>query len=212
MHKTLCVLVFAAVFLMAGPSWAYETTNPCGVTCTGPGYPTFTYGNGPAVQHPELVLIFWQDSASEQWTNNSNSPTMSKWIGYVNQLVNSAYMAGIGQYAASGGYIGRPRFSGWAPTYTGNAPKSGHTTSQFTSQDSIDITNQLIQNGLVPPPISYTYNGHTVTDDVLYVVIVPTSNPFPLSDPYCPSSFVGYARGCNVITQDSPTGTMFLSR
>ncbi len=30
MNKILCLAVVLAVFLMADPSWAYKTTNPCG--------------------------------------------------------------------------------------------------------------------------------------------------------------------------------------
>jgi hypothetical protein len=120
-HLVYVALVTAGL-LAARPSQAYKETNPCGY-CSNP---TLSQGNGKA-QHPEVVLIFWQDSGTQQWSSNSNSPTMSQYIGYLNQLVNSAYTAGLNQYAGSGGFIARPRFSGWAPTYTGTSPL-GHTS------------------------------------------------------------------------------------
>jgi hypothetical protein len=72
------VALFASTALSARPSYAYKEVNPCSF-CSNP---QLSQGNG-LTQHPEVVLIFWQDSGTEQWSNNTNSPTMSQYIGYL---------------------------------------------------------------------------------------------------------------------------------
>lgn len=83
--------------------------NGAGITCTGT--PNFT-NQGPwgtsYQQHPEIVLIFWQDALSgsgAEWTNNTNTPTMGSVIAETASVVNSAFYGVLGQYASvpSGG-------------------------------------------------------------------------------------------------------------
>jgi hypothetical protein len=103
-------------------------------------------------------------------------------------------MAGLNQYAGPGGYIARPRFSGFAPIYTGLSPLNNPTT-HYSIEDAIAIINSEINAGLVPPPIQYAYNGETITDDVIYMVLVPQSHVITSGSCYL-------ADGCNAQVQD----------
>jgi hypothetical protein len=144
---------------------------PAGSSCAS-GKAVGTTSNG-RVQHPELVMLFWQDKNNqgyqwETWSRFANTPTQSQLVGAALGLVNSPYYASLWQY---GGLYARPRLSPYATLVTGppDLSPSSTTTASFQDTDLEYLINQQIAAGLVPPPAQ--------GDDVLYVVILPETSP-----------------------------------
>src|ERR1019366_524378 len=170
-HARLCLMsaaVCAICLCMASSAYGYKVYNPCGLYCndlTHDWEPSAGPGNGK-IQHPELVLIFWQDTTNELWTYNTNSPTMGQYIGWAKTLANSQWSSGFSQYGGSNGQISRLRVSAYAPLFTGYPPNGTyHTTLTYEWADIKSIINYEIDQGVVPQP--------KANDDVLYAVLVP---------------------------------------
>lgn len=108
----LMTTILAAV-LVGAPrdSFALYSSGYCtsNVTCSNWNVGT---SNG-LIQHPEIVLIFWQDLA-EQWANGnggSPNPTQTQLVGSSLALINSPYYNALSYYGvAGGGYIARPEW------------------------------------------------------------------------------------------------------
>ena len=162
--------VCAICLCMASSAYGYKVYNPCGLYCndlTHDWEPSAGPGNGK-IQHPELVLIFWQDTTNELWTYNTNSPTMGQYIGWAKTLANSQWSSGFSQYGGSNGQISRLRVSAYAPLFTGYPPNGTyHTTLTYEWADIKSIINYEIDQGVVPQP--------KANDDVLYAVLVPSN-------------------------------------
>jgi len=177
--------VLVALSASSAPAFAFRASNPSyctsEVTCTG-GTPNATSNNGHT-QHPEVVILFWQDGSNvaagrgHQWeTGNalSNDPTRSYLIGSSVSLMNTAYFGSLQQYGIGDyypGFVGRPRLAPIAPIVTG-IPKnsgSGTTTSSFFLDDVSNVIVQEIEAGAVPPPSG--------GDDVIYLVFLPQASP-----------------------------------
>ena len=201
MRVGFLVAAAALVVLVASstPAFAFKASNPpyCRnqVTCTN-GRPSVTPNNGQT-QHPEVVVMFWQDGDNvpvgrrDQWnTGNplSNDPTRSYLIGSSVSLMNTAYFASLQQYGIGKnfpGFVGRPRLAPFAPIITGRPKSSGSgtTTSSFFLSDISNVIVQEIAAGAVPPPSG--------ADDVIYVVFLPRASPGTRS------TLCNGAGGCN---------------
>ncbi len=195
----LAAAVVAALAASSSPAFAFRASNPSyctdQVTCAG-GEPSVTSNNGHT-QHPEVVILFWQDGAEApanerlQWeTGNpiSNDPTRSSLIGSTVSLMNTAYFASLQQYGIGGynpGFVGRPRLAPFAPVFTGTPDNSGSgtTTSSFFLSDISNVILQEIEAGVVPPPSG--------ADDVIYLVFLPEASPGTRS------TLCNGAGGCN---------------
>lgn len=175
MALATCVATRAA-HALTGPATLPQTTRGNTWVCTSPGVTS----NSPLTeaQHPEIVLIFWEDSVSgpvwsQDHDNNNNPPpvTYGQWIAWTLSLVNGPYFAGLSQYGSpgdltnTGGGISPPRMSPMAPIWNTAAPSGGNTGNFFKS-DVQSIIEQEILNGAVP-------NIPQPLDDMLYVVIPP---------------------------------------
>ena len=166
--------VFAIILLFACPVSAYSRSGTLGVTCNGVngGTPTVSSSNGK-VQHPEIVLIFWQDSPAEQWTNGNGgngNPTMTQLVGDSLALANSSFYGTLVNYSGSG-LIAMPRVAATVPLVTGSSGlPSGATTSNFDETDIITIVNNEVAAGAIPPAND---------DDTVYVVFVPANSSAP---------------------------------
>jgi hypothetical protein len=157
-------------------------------------------------QHPEIVLIFWEDSVSGPvWSQYAGAPSPSygEWVGWTKSLVNTPYFAGLAQYGdyqGQSGQISRPRMSAHAPIYEGPAVEVitdgiGYRrlfkyTNNFTRADVQSIIQAEIGRGTVPP----------LTDDGALYVVIPPPNTWA-SD--CPKA------GCNDWVQDPTTGLAY---
>jgi len=138
--------------------------------------PTPLAGNG--VQHPEIVLIFWEDEVSGPvWSQghdkkgNPPSITYGQIVGSALSLVNTPFFASLSQYGTNVGINGpititAPRLSPMAPIWTTAAPHGGNTGSFNKEQDVTSIINKEISNGAVP-------GVPQPLDDMLYVFIPP---------------------------------------
>jgi hypothetical protein len=195
----LAAAVVAALSAPSAPAFAFRASNPSyctnQVTCTG-GEPSATSNNG-RTQHPEVVIMFWQDGSNlpdgqgSQWeTGNSlsNDPTRSTLIGSSVSLVNTAYFASLQQYgirAGFPGFVGRPRLAPFAPIVTGTPKNSGSgtSTSSFFLSDISNVILQEIESGAVPPPSG--------ADDIIYLVFLPQASPGTRS------TLCNGAGGCN---------------
>ncbi len=187
MHPRLLVsaAVLVALSAPAAPALAFKASHPSfctnQVSCSG-GEPSVTSNNGHS-QHPEVVLLFWQDGDNVpardgyQWDTGhllSNDTTRSYLIGSSLSLLSSAYFASLQQYGIGGafpGVVGRPRLAPFAPIFTGTPRGSGTgtTTSSFFLDDLSNVIVQEIEAGAVPPPSG--------ADDVVYVVFLPEGSP-----------------------------------
>ena len=195
----LAAAVLATLSAPSVPAFAFKASNPSyctnQVTCTG-GQPIMTSSNG-TTQHPEVVILFWQDGDDvpvghgHQWeTGNaiSNDPSRSYLIGSSVSLMNTAYFASLQQYGFGGvypGFVGRPRLAPFAPIVTGTPKSSGSgtTTSSFFLNDISNVILQEIEAGVVPPPSG--------ADDITYVVFLPEASPGTRS------TLCNGAGGCN---------------
>jgi hypothetical protein len=163
--KTISFVV--SLLLFVGSAQALKSSTVCppsGWTC---GTLSMTSAHPNFYQHPEIVLIFWEDSSSGAvWSRNVGAPNPSYggWIGYALSLVNTPFFAGLAQYGGPSGEITRPRLSSHAPIWSGATP-SGATTASFSKADVQTIIDAERASGVVPdvPP----------EDDMLYVVIPP---------------------------------------
>ena len=191
--------VLGALVASSTPAFAFKASNPpyCTnqVTCAN-GRPSVTPNNGQT-QHPEVVVMFWQDGDNvpvgrgDQWnTGNplSNDPTRSSLIGSSVSPMNTAYFASLQQYGIGKnfpGFVGRPRLAPFAPIVTGRPKNSGSgtTTSSFFLSDISNVIVQAIAAGAVPPPSG--------ADDVVYVVFLPQASPGTRS------TLCNGAGGCN---------------
>jgi hypothetical protein len=181
-RKALLLLFAAVASLLAcslpsRTAHAFSSKGVCpGVTCTG-GAPQFGNSNG-RVQHPEIVLIFWQDAGrgGYQWTGSgglpgTNVPSQREVVAATLSLVNSPYAAAATQYGIRGGGTISPQWtlSPLTGVYTGAPPNSFGSTANYGNVDIKNIVDFEIDNHLVPEPSANS------ADDMIYVVMVPSS-------------------------------------
>jgi hypothetical protein len=138
----LASIVLVASCLVTVAASAFFLSGTQGVTCNGVdgGTPTISAGHG-LIQHPEFVLIFWQDSgpSGNQWTNGNTGnggPTMTQIVGDVLSLTNSPYFATLSNYGGNG-LIARPRMAATVPLVTGTpstSSRNGATCSAILNR------------------------------------------------------------------------------
>lgn len=198
-HALVAVFLASVIAVFAGDAHALTSSTLCpNVQCTPANAPVVSGGPLAGMwQHPEVALIFWQDSPAEQWTNQTTTPTMPIFIGDTLSLVNSPWFAAVTQYGnlnGSGGQISPPRVVPAAPIYTGHPPNSTATTDNATSADITAIIGYMINHGWVPAPITNASGGPA--DAIIYVVVTPSQHAS-----YCGSN------GCNNYIPKAYNGT-----
>jgi hypothetical protein len=165
-----CLL--AAPSARGAPPPLYCATPSQNVTC--PRSMPYATTTNSRIQHPEVVLVFWQDRYLEQWTGPSpRSPTMTQTIGKTLSLLDGAWAGMLAQYGTYGGatgYIGRPRLSPVVDVLTGPQAtgKTVSTPSRFGTTSLEYILEREIAAGRVPAP-----QPASSPDDVVYVFVVP---------------------------------------
>ena len=158
LRAVLATSLFIVALVTALPSYAGSYPPSC-----PSGYTPIMSGPGGSPQHPEIVLIFWGPNG--EWSGSSEPFTLSQWVGAMLSMVNAPTFSQLIEYGVS-----RPRMAPYAPIYTNPAPTTGHTPANFTVQDIIEISQEMMKTNLVPQPMS--------NRDSVYVVILPhTANP-----------------------------------
>ena len=176
--RWLAALASAAMLsLLSARAFAFAQPLCNGISCTG-GSPILNIANG-GLHHAEIVPILWGST----WT----AAQQAQVAGMVQQVVNGAYLGGLGQYGGNGIEVGPARMVPTVPIRSGTpvahcsngaACPSGSCASGPTcgTTDIVNTINATINAGLVPPPAA---NQLT---DILYVVFVPTTfTPFALN-------------------------------
>lgn len=194
----LTAIVLSTFLVQERPAYGLLSSGVCTsqVTCA-PGWSVST-SNGKN-QHPEFVIMFWQDPllvGGYQWNNGnggSPNPTYSQVIASSLYLANSPFFAAATQYEGSG-IVTRPRLAPYAPILsnvpTGSPPNT--YTSSFQTSDIENAINEFIAAGTLPEPSTIydptDYYGHV--DNTIYTVFLPAGAQNT-------GSFCQGAGGCN---------------
>src|ERR1700722_7496848 len=69
-------------------------------------------------QHPEIAYGFWEGTVDPGFSNRTNIPSMTQWIGFMLSLVNNGQYFGelsqYGTYGGANGSIATPRVAPYA--------------------------------------------------------------------------------------------------
>jgi hypothetical protein len=161
-------------------------------------------------QHPEVAYAFWEGASNPKFSNGTNNPSRTQFIGMMQSLINNGqYWAELDQYGTYGGASGSiapPRLAPYAALYTGSINGNSPGPQTFFRNDVVTFINQTIAAGYFPHPQN--------NDNVIYTVI--TTNGSQLADcggPGQPASCCNwpaqYTDGTSYVasTCEDPAGT-----
>jgi hypothetical protein len=161
----------ALVSLLSTTAHAFQAPLCATITCTGNSGKPLLQINPGGLHHAEVVPIFW----GSNWTQTQIAST----VGMIQQVVNGAYLAGLGQYGSGGIQVGPAKMVPTVPlNSSGATPHCANGTSCFQvlgqcndgsacgGNDVVAVINAQISAGTVPPPAQYI--------DVVYAVFVPS--------------------------------------
>jgi hypothetical protein len=123
-------------------------------------------------QHPEIAYSFWESVANPAFSNGTNSPSRTQWIGAMLSMVdNGQYWAELEQYGTYGGANGAispPRLAPYAALYQGSINGHNVGAGTFNENDIRTFINQTIGAGYFPHPQS--------NDNMIYMIITPQNS------------------------------------
>jgi hypothetical protein len=116
-------------------------------------------------QHPEIAYAFWESPSNPAFSNGTNTPSRTQWIGMMLSTVNNGqYWAELSQY----GHISPPRLAPYATLWQGTKNGDAPGNQTFTENDVNTYIADAITAGNFPLP--------QANDNSIYMVITPSGS------------------------------------